>query len=270
MPKCEECGKEFSTDGALAQHLKDKHGIEGKSGNAVPGQGPKAVRKQKSLRKRNRHPVAVGLIAVAVVAGIGLYLVVAPSFASPPYDCIAEQNYYIHVHPYLQITINGNPVTVPDGVGVLQGGGCLEPIHTHDGSGVLHVELSQAESGRNWTLGDFFTIWRFTCQQLSSECPGVNGNALPASSVVFNSTDILGYHSDSTHKVQLLINGTSSSQWGSLNLEAYAYCTAARAGSAPCHDTAGGDPAWDCVTATQCGTYPYPTGNEIVIEYATT
>ena len=247
--------------------MKDKHGLEGQIAAPATAEKPRAVKKAKSLRKRNRHPVAIGLVAVAVVAGIGIYFLVAPSFAAPPFGCIAEQNYYIHVHPYLQIMINGNPVVVPEGVGILQSGACLEPIHTHDSSGILHVELSQAESGNNWTLGDFFSIWRFTCQQQPALCPVVNGNALPASSVVFNSTDVLGFHSDSTHKVELLINGTSSTQWGSLNLEAYAYCTASRASAPPCAATAGGDPAWDCVTSTQCSTYPYPTGNEIVIEY---
>ena len=72
MPKCEECGRDFSTDAALSQHMKDKHGLEGQKAAPATAEKPKAVKKAKSLRKRNRHPVAIGLVAVAVVAGIGI------------------------------------------------------------------------------------------------------------------------------------------------------------------------------------------------------
>ena len=268
MPKCEDCGREFSTEAALAQHMKDKHGADVNSGLSGSGsESPRAVKKQKSLRKRNRHPMAIALVAVAIAAGVGIYFVAAPSFAAPPFDCIAEQNYYIHVHPYLQIFIENMSVPIPAGVGIVQNGSCLEPIHTHDSSGILHVELSQAESGKNWTLGDFFTIWSYTCSVQPSDCPVVNGTSRP---VVFNQTDILGFRADSTHRVELLINGTASSAWGSLNLEQHAYCTLSRSSVAPCSPTAGGDPAWDCVSATQCGTYPYRTGNELVIRYVAT
>lgn len=269
MPKCEDCGREFSTESALAQHMRDKHGLETSPAQGARGgaESPRTLKKQKSLRKRNRHPAAIALVAVAVAAGIGIYFLAAPSIAAPPFDCIAEQNYYIHLHPYLQILIENASVSIPANVGIVQNGGCLEPIHTHDSSGILHVELSQAESGRNWTLGDFFTIWKYTCGVESSECPAVNGTYRP---VIFNQTDILGFRADSTHKVELLINGTRSSAWGSLNLEQYAYCTLSRANVAPCSPTAGGDPAWQCASTSQCGTYPYKTGYELVIRYVAT
>ncbi|HZW84621.1 MAG TPA: hypothetical protein VFE91_01800 [Nitrososphaerales archaeon] len=257
MAKCPVCGREFSTDASLSQHLKDKHGTE--QGAQKVEERPEKARR-KTLKKRNRHPVALSLVAVGLALGVGLYFLAAPLFAQPPYACIAEQNYYIHVHPYLQIWINGQNVTIPSQVGIVQSGSCLEPIHTHDSSGILHVELSQAESSTSWTLDNFFKIWSFTCSVQSPQCPTLNGSHLP---VVFNQTDIMGFKADATHKVVLLIDGQPSTAWGSLDLEQYDYCSSALASVPPCQATAGGDPAW----MAPGGTYPYGTGHKIVIEY---
>lgn len=268
MVECETCGKEFATQAALAQHAKDKHGTTISQEGTKPS-SPKESRREtrsrpRSLRKRNRHPVAIGLAAVAIVVGLGLYLVVAPSFSSPPFPCIAAQNYYIHIHPYLQIWVDGKNVTIPGDIGITQSGGCLEPIHTHDASGILHVELSQAEANKTWTLGDFFSIWKYTCSLQPAQCPTVNGTPRP---VTFDQTNILGFTADSTHKVTLLVNGVPSSAGGSLNLEQYDYCYAAISSLPPCNLTAGGNPAWKVISSTQFGTYPYSTGNKIVIEF---
>ena len=68
MPKCDECGKEFGTEGALSQHLKDKHGVTAPAAEKpTGGQPPKGGRKPKSLRQRNRHTtqIAVGAVAAA-------------------------------------------------------------------------------------------------------------------------------------------------------------------------------------------------------------
>jgi hypothetical protein len=269
LVKCETCGREFASETALAQHVKDKHGLSG--GQSVVASGSKEPRREvrskpKSLRKRNRHPVVIGLAVVAVVIGLGLYFVVAPSLTAAPYPCIAEQSYYIHVHPYLQIWVDGKNVTIPASVGITLSGGCLEPIHTHDSSGILHVELSQAQANKNWTLADFFSIWKYTCSVQPAQCPIVNGTSRP---VIFDSNNILGFTADSTHKVTLLVDGVPSSAGSSLNLEQYVYCSTALSNGPPCLPTAGGDPAWQCVSTTQCGKYPYTTGNKIIIEFNT-
>ncbi len=270
MVECETCGKEFATEVALSQHMKDKHGISGSQEVAKPSATKERRResraKPRSLRKRNRHPVAIGVAAAAVVIGLGLYLVVAPSFSSPPYPCIAAQNYYIHIHPYLQIWVDGKNVSIPANIGITLSGGCLEPIHTHDTSGILHLELSQAEANKNWTLGDFFSIWKFTCGLQPAQCPSVNGTSR---TVVFDQSNILGFTADSSHKVTLMVNGVPSSAGASLNLEQYDYCSAAISTTPPCSPTAGGNPTWKCASNGQCATYPYTTGNKIIIQYTT-
>jgi hypothetical protein len=268
MVKCEECGKEFSTGAALAQHLKDKHGQAAPSQNARKG-GPDASRpakKERTLRRRNRHPVAVALVAVAVVAGLGLYLAAGPALQSPPFACITGES-WIHMHPYLTIDIRGTNVTIPQGVGSLNSGACLEPVHTHDSSGLLHVELSQTDSqSHNFTLGDFFTIWAFTVKSNPSIAPTLNGASLP---VEFSSTDIFGFKTNSTYQVTLLVDGKPSTVGTSLNLEQLDYCSTANSGL-PCCPTdcssASGpaaDPLWDGTNS-----YPYGTGHTIVIEYS--
>ena len=263
MPKCEYCEREFATEAALAQHRRDKHG----EGPAAPLQERTghtgAVKKQKSLRRRNRHPVAIGIAVAIVVAGLGIYLLAAPSSAQPPFPCSTE-GAYDHVHPYLQIWVDGANVSIPSGVGLLNGGACTEPVHTHDSSGILHLELSQSQAGQSWTLSDFFSIWKFSCSQAQADCPTVNGTSRP---VVFNQTDILGYRADSGHRVVLLVDGVSSTQWGGLPLLQYDYCSASVANVFPCAATAGGDPAWQCLTSTQCANYPYGTGHKIIIEF---
>ena len=238
--------------------MKDKHGVETpqRALVATEQEKPKSEKKQKTLRKRNRHPVAIGIGVVAVALLVGGYLVAGPYLAAPPFPYITGDT-FIHVHPWLQIWIEGKNVTIPCGAGV-QGGICEgaydQPIHTHDSSGVLHIELSQSDAGsHNYTLGDFFTIWKW-----SSGTVQFNGSSHP---IVFSQTDLLGYIVDSAHHIYLLVDGHNSTAWGSLNIEQLDYCNAAIGAGFPC-STAAGNPFWN-----GGANYPYGTGHKIIIEY---
>ncbi len=223
-----------------------------------------ANRKHKSLRRRNRHPIALAIVAIAALLVVGVYFLASPYLVGPPFPYSTGEN-WIHVHPYLAIDIDGTNITIPAGVGIFSSG--LEPIHTHDSSGLLHVELAQADArSHNYTLGDFFAIWNYTVRTIgASEAPTLNGRTLP---VEFSSTDILGFHSNSTYQIILLVDGHPSTQWGSLNIERLDYCSTANTGP-PCCPTdcaaAGGpasNPYWNGSTD-----YPYGYGHTIVIEY---
>jgi hypothetical protein len=259
LPQCEYCGREFTTEQSLAQHLKDKHPQEQApappEGRSAPQQS-RPEKKRRPLRRRNRHPVAIGVLAIAVV--VGGYLVAAPYLAPPPFPYITGDT-YIHVHPWVQIWINGMNVTIPCGVGTENGicnGGTYEPVHTHDSSGVLHIELSQSDAGsHNYTLADLFTVWKWSLGTVQ-----FNGTSHP---IVFSPTDLLGYTTDATHRIYLLVDGKNSTAWGSLNLEQLDYCNAAIGANPPCA-TADGNPYWDGGAS-----YPYGTGHKIVIEYVT-
>jgi hypothetical protein len=69
----------------------------------------------------------------------------------------------LHVHTHLAIFHNGKQMLVPQYVGFAPNlaGGCLYWIHTHDGSGIIHIEAPDIAppQGGPFTLGMFFDIW---------------------------------------------------------------------------------------------------------------
>jgi hypothetical protein len=94
-----------------------------------------------------------------------------------------------HVHAHLDVFIDGEPIAVPAGIGIniddpevrrfeepdgsVSYGGiarcrkpCISPLHTHDGTGILHTESATPEPN---TLGQFFTEWGV---RLSESCVG--------------------------------------------------------------------------------------------------
>ena len=74
----------------------------------------------------------------------------------------------MHIHPHLDIVYQGQPVALPADIGIdptmyathkwdkYIGDMGAAPLHTHDSSGVIHVESSVTA---NWTLGNFLDIW---------------------------------------------------------------------------------------------------------------
>lgn len=62
----------------------------------------------------------------------------------------------MHDHAHLSITVDGRPVTVPGDVGHDEDGRFAAEIHTHDTSGIVHVESPTVEE---FTLGQFFAEW---------------------------------------------------------------------------------------------------------------
>lgn len=78
---------------------------------------------------------------------------------------IVEQHFHVH----LDVLVNGKTVAVPPDVGRNEGEGKLTVIHTHDGSGVIHIE---APAGPHYTLGQVFDVWgvRFTDTCLGGLC----------------------------------------------------------------------------------------------------
>jgi hypothetical protein len=93
-----------------------------------------------------------------------------------------------HVHAHLDVFLDGEPIAVPAGIGInledpevkqfddpegVSYGGielcsepCISPLHTHDGTGIIHTESATPEPN---TLGQFFTEWGV---DLSDSCVG--------------------------------------------------------------------------------------------------
>lgn len=62
-----------------------------------------------------------------------------------------------HVHAHLDVIVNGRPVPVPADIGVDRASGQMSALHTHDLTGLVHVESS--EPGGRYTLGQLFNQW---------------------------------------------------------------------------------------------------------------
>jgi hypothetical protein len=66
-----------------------------------------------------------------------------------------HQNLAFHIHPHLTVTVDGVEEPIPSDIGV--SADCMSEVHTHDGSGGLHIESTQ--HGKTFTLLDFFSVW---------------------------------------------------------------------------------------------------------------
>jgi hypothetical protein len=125
------------------------------------------------LRLRRYHVLIIVLVAVA---GLGGYYVLSqpPAAADIVTHCGVE-GIVVHYHPLLVINDHGVQKPLPydstqaGDIGYISQPGFTNPkyycaagqfhlLHTHDGSGIIHVELPQVVSTAP-TLGDFFTIW---------------------------------------------------------------------------------------------------------------
>jgi len=67
-----------------------------------------------------------------------------------------HNNLVLHFHAHIDIFVNGKKVTVPAFVGINNGAGYLTELHTHNDSGVIHIE---AQKSRDFTVGQFFAEW---------------------------------------------------------------------------------------------------------------
>jgi len=70
---------------------------------------------------------------------------------------VTSQAYHVHTH--LSIYLNGQALAVPSHIGIVDTSPtshCNYTTHTHDLTGVVHVEAPVAGT---YTLGQFFAIW---------------------------------------------------------------------------------------------------------------
>jgi hypothetical protein len=72
----------------------------------------------------------------------------------------------VHVHAHLSLFYKGQQIAIPYGIGIVRPfqvnngfvgmGAGIYWLHTHDATGIIHVESPDA---RTYTLGQFFDIW---------------------------------------------------------------------------------------------------------------
>jgi hypothetical protein len=150
-----------------------------------PGPPRKSQQKLAEIRRqqRARQTRLRTLVAVAVLAAIALVVLAVISLtgvrttAQPVRGmatgatvdgiaCQTSEQVAYHIHAHLTIYVSGVRQVVPAGVGIpgpqqvvngfVEGGKCLYWLHTHDTTGVIHIE---SPARRVYTLGQLFDIW---------------------------------------------------------------------------------------------------------------
>ena len=81
-----------------------------------------------------------------------------------------------HTHQHLDLFVDDQRVAIPPDIGIDRVHLILSPIHTHDASGIIHVESPIV---REFTLGEFFDVWgvRFDAHCVGGTCDG-NGRTM--------------------------------------------------------------------------------------------
>lgn len=88
-----------------------------------------------------------------------------------------------HIHSHLTITIDGTVADVPADLGIDLAQQRISPLHTHDTTGIIHVE---APVKSTFTLGQLFTEWN----------------------VALDATRIGGYTTADGHTITVFVDGT--------------------------------------------------------------
>ncbi len=107
-------------------------------------------------QKRKTRRVINWVIGLALVilpiGGLIWYSVTRPPI--PESDIVSRNG--LHWHPELAIYVKGVKQDIPANLGM---GGVEMPVHTHDSTGVIHLEMSGLIRKEDITLGRFFKIW---------------------------------------------------------------------------------------------------------------
>jgi hypothetical protein len=110
-------------------------------------------------------PLAVLALSVIVaVAIVVLYKVSTSSSSSGPsgetvanIPCNTNEQLAVHYHAHLDILYHNQQVKLPANVGIQST--CLYWTHTHDDTGVIHIEAPKSSATRKFKLGEFFKVW---------------------------------------------------------------------------------------------------------------
>jgi hypothetical protein len=81
---------------------------------------------------------------------------------------LPRESLTLHIHAHLDIVVGKRQFGVPPLIGINLTQRFITELHTHDQSGIIHVE---SPTVRTFTLGEFFDVWGL---RFSSSCLGGN------------------------------------------------------------------------------------------------
>jgi hypothetical protein len=134
---------------------------------------------QVAAKRKRDVMIAVGIACVvlvgAVVGTIALFGGLSPSTndgvsttgssqLAPPIgnvQCNVNEQLAFHIHAHLSMYIDGQNVPLPAQIGITNT--CFYWLHTHDTSGIIHME---SPIQTTFTLGTFLQLWRQQFSQL--------------------------------------------------------------------------------------------------------
>lgn len=106
-------------------------------------------------RKKNKR-IAKWVLGLIIVVGsmAALFWYVATRPHIPEGEIISQSG--LHWHPELALYVKGIKQEIPANIGI---GAVHQPIHTHDSTGVLHLEMQGVVHRDDIKLARFFEVW---------------------------------------------------------------------------------------------------------------
>lgn len=126
----------------------------------------------------------VVVLVVGLVGAGGWWLSTRPGVSNE--EIISRKG--LHWHPELTIIIKGEKQEISANIGI---GAAHQPIHTHDVTGTLHLEIQGLVTKDDIKIGRFFKIWG---KQFSSSC-------------------ILDFCNSEEEKVKMFVNGQGNGEF---------------------------------------------------------
>ena len=194
---CSDCNKEVQSAESLEQHRQAKHVKQPDQPVSMP---------------KKKLPMKLIVSVLVLIVVIGLLVALKRNHSATTVDQLSgiadpeerqllnfnlgsmknEGSLGMHIHPIVKISILGSEHKVPANIGV--SATFMHVLHTHDDSGVIHVESPRSFPFR---LTDFFIVWGKT----------------------FNSTCIFNYCADQTHTLTVTVNGVPNAQYEDIVLK---------------------------------------------------
>ncbi len=181
LRRCPVCGSNVKLEN-MRRHFANVHPGQDAS-IAIPEEEHREIRKASRAKvpafwSRRPFLVAVGIVAIAVGGIVGAAYLFPGGLPGTTFNVLTYcggEGTVAHYHPLLVINHNGAQQHLPydssqsADIGCIDQPGYTNPsyycaaggfhaMHTHDGSGIIHLELPRILNPPP-TLGQFFTIW---------------------------------------------------------------------------------------------------------------
>lgn len=149
-------------------------------------------------------PATLWIVLAILVIFVGIIVYVASNKPVTSYEkmtsrqmatlCLPMEGQVMHIHPHLTMMADKQTITLPADIGVNKLKDCMTSLHTHDATGIIHVE---SPVQKDFILGDFFSVWGMT----------------------FNKDQILDHKTDADHGLKMFVDGKETTDFENVVLK---------------------------------------------------